>query len=137
MCIRDRAGGAGPSDTPGDLAELKKILWRHARGADKNHSIKATEVLHRLAAHEREQGMALADDGFGQERSARDFILQNPNGAVAYVLLLSGQGLALSCLPMLNDLAPKAAALWPEVWERLVEKQSSTMREDLSAKLGR
>lgn len=58
-----KAGGGGPSDVPGDLNELKKILWKHARGADKNHSIKATEVLHRLAAAEQaEATRAEVDD---------------------------------------------------------------------------
>jgi hypothetical protein len=49
-----RAGGAGPSDVEGDPAELKKILWRHARSQDPTRSIRATEVLHRLEAAERE-----------------------------------------------------------------------------------
>jgi hypothetical protein len=54
-----RAGGAGPSDTPGDAAELKKILWRHARAKDPARSIKATEVLHRIEAAERERDAAV------------------------------------------------------------------------------
>lgn len=49
-----QAGGAGPTDVPGDPEELKRILWRHARAKDPARSIKATEVLHRLDAQERE-----------------------------------------------------------------------------------
>src|SRR4029079_10468652 len=48
-----KAGGSGPSDVEGDPAELKRILWKHARGQDKTHSIRATEVIHKLAAQER------------------------------------------------------------------------------------
>ncbi len=49
-----KAGGAGLTDVPGDVDELKKILWRHARGSDKNASLRATEVIHKLEAQERE-----------------------------------------------------------------------------------
>jgi phage terminase small subunit len=49
-----KAGGAGLTDVPGDVGELKKILWRHARGADKNASLRATEVIYKLEAQERE-----------------------------------------------------------------------------------
>jgi hypothetical protein len=130
-----RAGGAGPSDVPGDLKELKRILWKHARGADKNHSIKATEVLHRLAAQERELGMTRADDGFEQERLCRDLMMTNEDGAASFMLLLAGQRLALSCLPLLHDMTSKVQATWPEIWAKLLARQSDVMRQDLANKL--
>jgi phage terminase small subunit len=40
--------GAGVSDDPCNSDELKKILSRHARSADKNTAIRAMEVLHRI-----------------------------------------------------------------------------------------
>jgi len=40
--------GCGVPDEPGDASELKHILWKHARGEDKNHAIRAAEVLHRI-----------------------------------------------------------------------------------------
>lgn len=49
-----KAGGAGPSEVPGDMIELKKILWRHARAADPMRSIKATEAIARFEERERE-----------------------------------------------------------------------------------
>ncbi len=130
-----KAGGGGPPDNPGDLQELKRILWKHARGADKNHSIKATEVLHRLAAQEREHGLARGDDGFEQDRLARDLILANEDSAAGYMLLLSGQCLALSCMPLLHDIAPKVQETWPEIWDKLLTRQSDVMRADLANKL--
>jgi hypothetical protein len=44
--IRQR--GLSTSDEPGDLDELYKILWKHARGKDKAHSINASKELIRL-----------------------------------------------------------------------------------------
>ena len=40
--------GAGVPDEPVDATELRKIMSRHARGDDKNASIRACEVLHKL-----------------------------------------------------------------------------------------
>lgn len=45
-------GGFGVPDEPGDVKELKRILWKHARGDDKNHAIRAAEVLHRMEKEE-------------------------------------------------------------------------------------
>jgi len=44
--------GFGLPDEPGDAEELKRLLWRHARGDDKNHAIRAAEVLHRIEKEE-------------------------------------------------------------------------------------
>ena len=44
--------GHGLPDEPGDAEELKRLLWRHARGDDKNHAIRAAEVLHRIEKEE-------------------------------------------------------------------------------------
>ena len=52
-------GGYGVADEPGDAAELKRILWKHARGDDKNHSIRATEVLNRI---EKDDASAAEDE---------------------------------------------------------------------------
>jgi len=129
-----KAGGAGPSDAPGDVSELKRILWKHARGADKNHALKATEILHRLAAQEREAGQAMADDGFGDWRMARDLLMvRGADGAAAYMLFSSHT--ALSCLPMLQDLARAVRPAHPQLWADLVKRQSDVMRTDLENKL--
>jgi hypothetical protein len=130
-----KAGGAGPSDVPGDLKELKRILWKHARGSDKNFSIKSSEILHRLAAQERDLGIARADDGFEQERLARDLMMTNEDGVASFMLLLAGQRLALSCMPLLHDMAPKVQAEWPEIWTKLQARQSGVMLLDLKNKL--
>ena len=131
-----RAGGAGPSDVPGDTKELRRILWRHARGADKNHSIKATEVLNRLAMAERDRGMSRAEDGLEQERLARDLMMTNEDGAASFMLLLAGQRLSLSCMPLLHDVAREVKKSWPEVWTKLLTRQSDVMGRDLVNKLG-
>ena len=44
--------GFGLPDEPGDAEELKRLLWKHARGDDKNHAIRAAEVLHRIEKEE-------------------------------------------------------------------------------------
>jgi hypothetical protein len=46
--------GYGVPDEPGDTNELMRILWKHARGEDKSHAIRAAEVLHRLKKEEAE-----------------------------------------------------------------------------------
>lgn len=48
----------GLPDEPGDADELKRLLWKHARGDDKNHAIRAAEVLHRI---EKEEAAAKSD----------------------------------------------------------------------------
>lgn len=40
--------GAGISDSPCDTAELKRVLSKHIRAADKATSIRAAEALHRI-----------------------------------------------------------------------------------------
>lgn len=50
-----RAGGAGPSDEPGDIGELERILWRDARAKDPTRRMKAVEILHRLETQKRER----------------------------------------------------------------------------------
>ena len=45
--------GLGVPDAPGDRSELKRILWKHARSADKAHSIKASSELIRLEQEEK------------------------------------------------------------------------------------
>jgi hypothetical protein len=49
-----QTGGGGPSDVVGDPKELERLLWKHARSADPARSIKATEVLQKIAAERRE-----------------------------------------------------------------------------------
>ena len=54
--------GYGVPDEPGDATELKHILWKHARGDDKNHSIRAAEVLHRIENEEAAKVNDLEDE---------------------------------------------------------------------------
>lgn len=54
--------GYGVSDEPGDASELKHILWKHARGDDKNHAIRAAEVLHRIEKEEAANSNELEDE---------------------------------------------------------------------------
>jgi phage terminase small subunit len=54
--------GCGVPDEPGDASELKHILWKHARGDDKNHAIRAAEVLHRIEKEEAAKANDLEDE---------------------------------------------------------------------------
>jgi hypothetical protein len=45
--------GLGVPSSPGDMNELRAILWQHARSKDKNHSIAASKELMRLEAEEK------------------------------------------------------------------------------------
>jgi len=54
--------GYGIPDEPGDASELKHILWKHARGDDKNHAIRAAEVLHRIEKEEAPKANDLEDE---------------------------------------------------------------------------
>jgi hypothetical protein len=54
--------GYGVPDEPGDASELKHILWKHARGDDKNHAIRAAEVLHRIEKEEAAKANDLEDE---------------------------------------------------------------------------
>jgi phage terminase small subunit len=65
--------GCGVPDEPGDASELKHILWKHARGDDKNHAIRAAEVLHRIEKEEAANANDLAEENPLQilERIAR------------------------------------------------------------------
>ena len=54
--------GYGIPDEPGDATELKHILWKHARGEDKNHAIRAAEVLHRIEKEEAANLSELEDE---------------------------------------------------------------------------
>lgn len=130
-----KAGGAGPPSEPGDLRELKKILWRHARGTDAARSIAATQALHKIEADERDAGMTQAADGMSEDRLGRDLLMTNRDGAASYALLLCGQGLALSRLPLFWDMHQYIMATYPELWERLEARQSKVMLEDLRARL--
>lgn len=47
--------GAGVPEVAGDSAELRRILWRHARGADKAYSIRAAEVINRMNREDMER----------------------------------------------------------------------------------
>jgi hypothetical protein len=47
--------GLGIPNAPGDMDELKRILWTHARSKDKQASIKATAELQRIEREERER----------------------------------------------------------------------------------
>jgi hypothetical protein len=46
--------GLGVPSAPGDMEELKRILWSHARSKDKSHSIQATKELARIEDEQRE-----------------------------------------------------------------------------------
>jgi hypothetical protein len=128
-----RTGGAGPSDAIGDVTELKKILWKHARGQDKNHAIKAATVLHSLAERERQIVDGNEWDGLSDWRWARDSILDGPDWTAAFVLWYGRRELA--ALPMLHDLVPVMKHHWPEIWDKRLARQNANARASLERQL--
>jgi hypothetical protein len=122
-----KGGGAGPTDNPGDLKELKRILWRHARGADKNHSIKAAQVLHQLAEREQLSVEGEQWDGLSDYRLARDLIIDRGDEGAA-IMLLSRASWGIDGCPMFWDVIPRVQRTYPEILARLLARHSDMMK---------
>ena len=77
---------------------MKHILWKHARGDDKNHAIRAAEVLHRIEKEE--------------AANANDLEDENPLAVLERIAKLD---------PLLaKKLAEEAGHDWkPEGWENM------------------
>jgi hypothetical protein len=123
-----QAGGAGPSDVEGDPAELKKILWRHARGADKTHSIRATEVLHKLATQERQDASRMDDFGDGTAVFRRIIAAAGPAGALAGVATYFQTHQTLCGIPLAKEVLPLVAQHYPEAWAEMMGGAASRAR---------
>jgi len=126
-----KAGGAGVPDEPGDLKELERILWRHARGQDKAHSIKASQILHSLQTTLDDKYAWEQGDGVADERMMRDVILdgahRTPDLVASFVLRHAPT--YLGALPLLHDVYPIVKEHWPEIWDKLLARHSPEMRE--------
>ena len=131
-----RQGGPQISDTPGDDAELHKILWRHARGKDRAHSIRASEVLHRLDQADRDRGATHEGDGLSEDRLARDCVLRGPWGVLAFAGLAGGfYNTAISRISLFWDIYPALQEHWPAVLAKFLERLSGEMKKDLDDRL--
>lgn len=80
-----KSGGKGLPENPADRRELKRTLSRHLRGADKNSSIRAAEVLARFDREEREA----AGDAIPDPLAALDRLSQLGEFGAVTALLLS------------------------------------------------
>ena len=122
----------GPDGTV-DSKEARVILSGLARSSDPSIRIRACEAIQRMDNAEREFAGSLENDGLSDCRAARDILLTpahlRPEYAAGFVLSLVP--MAMSRWPMLHDLAPVVRESWPEVWGRLLERQSPSMRNEL------
>lgn len=116
-----------------DRAEARRILSAMARGADHTVKLRAIELLSRLEAQDHDHGAALDSDGRRKDRFVRDMILDHgSDGAAAAVMTLCAVGhLALSRVPLFWDLIPRLQSAWPEIYGKLLQRQSPVMLEDL------
>src|SRR4029079_11712018 len=85
--------GLGVPNAPGDMDELRRILWSHARSKDKAHSIKASVELQRLEREERE---AKANDRRGPIECLSEIADIMPAYAVVLATQNEIQGFRLS-----------------------------------------
>ena len=132
-----RAAGAGVPDEPGDVKELEKILWRHARGQDKAHSIKAAQILHSLKTTQEDKYASEQGDGLAEERMARDCILDGGHRTPDLLasIVLRHTPTYLGALPLLHDVCPIMKEHWPELWDKLLARHSPEMRETTAKNL--
>jgi hypothetical protein len=123
----------GGPDGAVDSKEARAILSGLARSSDPSIRIRACEAIQRMDNAERELGTARDDDGMADWRVVRDVLLMpsHMRGELAAGFALSLVPLAMSRWPMLHDLAPVVRKTWPEVWERLLSRQSRPMRSEL------
>ena len=119
--------GGGIPDKPGDVAELKRILWRHARGGDKPASLRASEILHRLDAAEKE---AVEDRGTPEEAIVK--LMDTGRGSMVNAIeLWQKAGFRLELCPRIHEALEEAARHFPEWHSSIVANMSADEREAL------
>jgi hypothetical protein len=84
VALLDMAAVEAPEESKLTDLEVDARLARLVRSSDPMVMLKATELHDRRKQRAKEAGAAPEDDGFGEWRIARDFLLQE-NGATAFI----------------------------------------------------
>jgi hypothetical protein len=124
--------GMGVPNAPGDQAELRRILWGHARSKDKQTSIRATVELDRIEREERVS--ALAADTGDLAVTAAEIICTLPHygPAIALGLWFEGYG-EISSFRHIKLVAPLVATHFSEEWARWRRKDADPNLDKLAA----
>ncbi len=112
--------------------EARSILTAMARGSDPQVRIKSIELLAKMEQAERELGTSSEDDAYSGDRFIRSLLLL-PNGGTMAMLAQAGTALSRMCL--FHDMRFKLQReeFGPTIWDRLYEKHSATMKEDIAS----
>jgi hypothetical protein len=124
--------GMGVPNAPGDQAELRRILWGHARSKDKQTSIRATVELDRIEREERVAALGADTGDLGA--TAAEIISELPHYGV---LIACGLWFAsyqqISNFPHIKLVAPLLANRFPEEWQRWRSKDGDPGLDTLAA----
>jgi hypothetical protein len=124
-----------PEQTELTDAEVDRKIAKLVRSPDPNVSMKAAELFDKRKQRARELGQSPDDDGYSGDRFVRSLLLL-PHGAS--MAMLAQAGTALSRMALFHDMRAKLQTeeLGPLIWDRLYEKHSDVMKDDIARVLG-
>ena len=140
MLVMASAAAVSTTDAPYTVAEARQKIGRMVKTSlDPSTVIKGTELLARLDQVDRDRGQTPTDDGFGEWRICRDFLVQE-NGASQFMLFYRGLNKHLGwpgCFPMLHDvyLLAQGEPFGQQIFDWTGRDMSEQSREDLQKKL--
>src|SRR5262249_25569389 len=107
MLVMASAAAVTAEDAPYTVAQARQKIGRMVKTSlDPGTVIKGTELLAKLDQVDRDRGQTPEDDGFGEWRICRDFLLQE-NGASQFMLAYRGLKKDLGWpgnFPLLHDV---------------------------------
>jgi hypothetical protein len=129
------------TDDPYTVAEARKKIGRMVKTSlDPGVVIKGTELLSKLDQVDRDRGQTPEDDGLGEWRIARDFLLQE-NGATAFIAVYKsawGNLGHVANLPLFHDVYAKMKTepMGQAMWDWSASGLSGEMQKCLEERLG-
>lgn len=114
--------------------EIDLKLSEMVRGHDPAQSLRAAELISKRRRDDSGTLSMNDHDGYADWRIVREYV-RLPNGAAVIALLYLGQGLTLSAMPLLHDVALKAEREAPDVWALAVKSLSTVERAQLDKHL--
>jgi hypothetical protein len=133
------AAEADVVEDPVSAAEAKKRIGKLVRSPDAAIALKASELFLKMEQLEKERGQAPDDDGMGDWRFARDYLMER-NGASAFMLLYRGLCGDLghpANYPLFHDVHHLAMQepFGKQIWDWAAADLNEPMRESLNEKL--
>jgi hypothetical protein len=140
MLVMASAASVSDTDAPYTVAQARQKIGRMVKTSlDPSTVIKGTELLARLDQVDRDRGQTPEDDGYGEWRTTRDFLLTE-NGASQFMLyyraLRKDQGWPGS-FPLLHDIYTLAQGepFGQQIFDWTGRNMSEESRKDLEKKL--